>query len=203
MKALEMIRSLPSEYFQEKTNPPKAVKKNDLSPDKQVIESFTMISNKQEGVELVKLRNKLFEQQQGPKEVATEGLSDSCVLCFDEKPSLDECVLIRTCGHRICTDCMRDYVDSRLTNALRNAGRLPCPRCDREIELALMVSYASKGTLLETFSRVSTERVLFKLESYKWCPSPGVRVFLKWTRKATRLEWQAVDVDLRLDFELF
>lgn len=180
MKALDTIRSLPVEFFHKKTNFFKTVKSNPYS-ETEIIDSFKMISSQQEGVELTTLQNKLFEQQHEAEDcdVALEELMANCVLCFDEKPGLEECVLIKTCGHRICIDCMRDYVDSRLTNALRNAGRFPCPCCDKEIDLALMISYASSGVLLETFLRVSAERVFFNVDSYKWCPSPGCDRILK------------------------
>jgi len=182
-KALEMIRCLPYESFHKKSITSSSIIKATYS-DKQFIDSFKMMMKRQESVDMTKLRNKLLNKQ-GEQEFEnkSEEFEDSCVLCFDEKKNLEECVLIKTCGHKICTDCMRDYVDSRLTNALRNAGKLPCPCCDQEIELALMVSYASNAVLLDTFLRVSVERFFFNSESYKWCPSPGCDKILKVDRE--------------------
>ena len=53
--------------------------------------------------------------------------SYECILCFDEKPNLDDCVVIKSCAHCICQSCMRAFIDSHLFNSHLNAGNLQCP----------------------------------------------------------------------------
>jgi len=105
--------------------------------------------------------------------------SFECVLCFDALDSLNDFVVIKTCSHCICKACMRDYTDSRLDNALANAGKFPCPCCDKQLELSLMINFASNGALLDTFLNMSVERVIFVLNNYKWCPSGNCNKVLK------------------------
>ena len=98
--------------------------------------------------------------------------SYECILCFDEKPNLDDCVVIKSCAHCICQSCMRAFIDSHLFNSHLNAGNLQCPGCDTNLELALMINFASNANFMEIFIRHTIERVVFVLNDYKWCPSP-------------------------------
>ena len=94
-----------------------------------------------------------------------------CILCFDEKTNLNDCTIIKSCAHCVCNACMKDYVDSNLENMLSKAGRFKCPACDVNLELALMISFASNGNQMDNFIKMSVERIIFVLSSYKWCPS--------------------------------
>lgn len=95
-----------------------------------------------------------------------------CILCFDQKSNLADCVIIKSCGHCFCRSCMQDYIDSVLGNVHQNAGELQCPGCSCQLELALMINYSSDAQLTDVFMRKTVERVVFVLDEYKWCPSP-------------------------------
>lgn len=104
-----------------------------------------------------------------------------CILCFDQKTTIEDCVVIKTCAHCICQACMHAYIDSHLFNTHLNAGTLQCPGCETDLELALMINYASDANLMEIFIRQTIERVVFVLNEYKWCPSPycGTNLIIK------------------------
>ena len=92
-----------------------------------------------------------------------------CVLCFEVKNVNNECTLLSKCGHCVCNDCMIYYADSRLANALANAGRLPCPSCSNELEISLLINFASNANLLDVYLKLTVEKVWFVLNNYQWC----------------------------------
>ena len=96
-----------------------------------------------------------------------------CILCFDSLFDLNDCTILNSCANVICNQCMRDYVHSSLLNMLHTAGRMQCPGCEQEMELALMINYACNGQLMDTFTRLIVERITFVLNDYKWCPEPS------------------------------
>ena len=190
-KSIDFISKLPLNYYQ-KIHPLANTKSLDnLDTSNNFNNNFRILSGKvQDKIEIDSLKNELvnkwpsLEKQQSIDELAFDLVTLSknqytCLLCFDEKPSLGDCVLIKSCGHGFCCECMRDYVDSRLINAMSNSGKFPCPCCENQLDLSLMINYASNGRLLDTFLRISTEQVLFSLENYKYCPSEKCSKILK------------------------
>lgn len=78
----------------------------------------------------------------------------------------------KNCAHVICNECMKAYVDSNLASSFSNAGKFQCPACENDLELALIVNFASNANLIDTFVKNTIERVIFVLNNYKWCPAP-------------------------------
>ena len=184
-KSIDLIAQLPIDSFEKKAY--QTAPTTTDSGSHYVAELLT-ISGKQVGhIGLADLKNELIGSwQEGVdrEEVTSADLIHrrkkySCGLCFDERASLDDCVLVKSCGHALCVECARDYVDSRLGNALGNAGRFDCPSCEKRLDLSLMISYAGNGSALDTYLRLSAEQVLFGLRSYKRCPAANCSRVLK------------------------
>lgn len=186
--AMDLIMQLPVEVFVPKKTMPSTADASNFVCELQVISG----AKQGKSIELADLKYELIdswqdlEQQKSLEELASasvESIHSSnayrCILCFDDKTSLDDCCLITRCGHAMCHDCMRDYVDSRLSNGLASAGKFPCPSCENQLDMSLMVSYASNGLALDTYLRLSVEQVLFNLKSYKWCPAANCSNVLK------------------------
>lgn len=132
--------------------------------------------NRSNSIEVVKrdevADNVDVKQVEDKSSVIFDLKSFECILCFDSKQNLDECVVIKSCAHRICVSCMQAYIDSHLFNSHLNASSLQCPGCNTYLELALMINYASNANMMEIFIKHTIERVVFVLNEYKWCPSP-------------------------------
>ena len=198
-KATQFLTSLPIELFKTK---PKS--KEFGQGNTNLISSLPNIAGKQTTLEMESLKSELIEKcgsKAAPGVTRTNSIevtttrdenksnfnvdnfiderSYECVLCFDALDSLNDFVVIKTCSHCICKACMRDYTDSRLDNALANAGKFSCPCCDNQLELSLMINFASNGALLDTFLSMSVERVIFVLNNYKWCPSGNCNKVLR------------------------
>ena len=122
--------------------------------------------------------NEKLKIDQSIQKIFAENMFE-CILCFDEVKGLNNCTILKNCGHVFCNDCIRDYVDSRISNPILNAGKFPCASCDNEIELALIINFASNCNLLDIYIRTTVERISFLLSNYKWCPSPNCCNILK------------------------
>ncbi len=100
----------------------------------------------------------------------------ACSICFDENLSQADCTTLKTCSHSICNKCWVYYVDSWIANA----GSKPlCPACDEELEIPLIIRFASDVNRLDRFISLYVEKILFLTKNYKWCSSPTCNKIIK------------------------
>ena len=109
----------------------------------------------------------------------------TCCLCFDEGIDIGDCTILKNCSHVFCDSCMRNYIDSHLSNRLLSHGKLWCPGCDNEVDLALVIYFASDIDHLEGYMTDCIEKVLFVLNGYKWCVNPKCTKAIKVDLKST------------------
>jgi hypothetical protein len=103
----------------------------------------------------------------------------SCRLCFEENLPTDECTILTNCAHEICNSCWKHYIDASISNSFSNAGKLSCPVCDVELELAVILNFVSDINKFEQYLTASIDRILNVMCSYKWCQSPGCNKAIK------------------------
>ncbi len=194
-KALEMLGQLSKEVFKiEEATTPKTATGYNFNPTIGDLPVISSSPNETKNIEELKLEfiNSRQIQRLNSLEVLKEENKEStltvlksiqnrmeCVLCFEEKSVESECTLLKKCGHCVCNECFQYYCESRLSNTLANAGKFPCPSCEDELEISLLINFASNANLLDLYLKLTIEKVWFVLNNYKWCPSPNCSKILK------------------------
>lgn len=154
--AVKTFEDLKLELFHNNKNPQKTFDRSNSIDVVIVKENFDLNENKKVQDKIEKLFNeKKYE----------------CILCFDQKENLNDCLLIKSCAHSVCNECMESYIDLHLRNSFSNAGKLQCPGCENHLDLALIINYASNANMIDLFLKNTVEKVIFVLSNYKWCPS--------------------------------
>lgn len=189
LKSIEMFtKNLPIENFKLKEiNSIQSKEVNDLYQNHVGRLPLPNICNQSEVKDLKEIKLEFinnFRESSSKKESINLNNNETkleCVLCFDENLSQSDCTILNRCSHVVCNECMKYYIDSRLANSLANSGKFPCPgNCNNnELELSLMINFASNANQLEIYLKLTVEKVWFVLKNYKWCPASNCSKILK------------------------
>ena len=105
--------------------------------------------------------------------------SFSCGLCYDEKTDFNDFLLIKTCGHYVCYECMNYYINSKLKNFYKTAGSFPCPSCDNQLDISLLINFCNYASLFNSYLQVSAEKKIFTIDNLRYCQSKDCSKILK------------------------
>ena len=101
------------------------------------------------------------------KKTTTISGGATCPVCFDENAS----VVLATCGHVMCTDCLIQYLHTEMTNPGGPSIRCPVPECRRFLLVKEIEDYAAP----DVFQKWKTVKTLQMANRYPMraplCPS--------------------------------
>ena len=57
-----------------------------------------------------------------------------CPVCMDDKP-IDDC-FTASCDHRVCQECMPQFLESKITSGETSDVHIRCPECNEALTTA-------------------------------------------------------------------
>ncbi|XP_009111429.2 uncharacterized protein LOC103836882 [Brassica rapa] len=98
---------------------------------------------------------------------------EACVICYEDVPA-DTKFTVSGCFHRICFECMRNYI----THSLRHRSRLICPNtgCKSELKPADCNRIADPDQLALMVERKAEETI--DVSDRVYCPNPRCSILM-------------------------
>uniref|UniRef100_A0A7S4JXE1 RING-type domain-containing protein n=1 Tax=Odontella aurita TaxID=265563 RepID=A0A7S4JXE1_9STRA len=98
------------------------------------------------------------------------GPGTPCPICLDEPSSADQWHITSSCGHAVCTDCLKGYAASQVRDP-EHSGPLKCPTCPLPLrEKDAIVALDGDEELIRLWDAKLRDEVLRAIPSYRHCP---------------------------------
>ena len=136
----------------------------------------TTNENKDDNSSSLELKNDKIQQK---LDKLFEKKETSCCLCFEENLTINKCTILLNCAHSVCNSCWKHYTDALVSNSFLNSGKLLCPVCDSELDIALILNFVSDINKFEQYLTAYIGQILAVMCEYKWCQSPSCNKAIK------------------------